>query len=100
MGIKRIVSNLIKAIFIILKGTVKTLSPFPHHTHFTNANETFKKVCLALSQFWSNYLASFQQGNRTSLPPYQKLLCNPQGAPSRRIRVVPEAGLGNTSSTY
>lgn len=55
MGIKRICS--VKAVSIILRNC-EDISPFPHHIHFTNANVTFKEVCLELSSGATNWLHS------------------------------------------
>lgn len=66
-GVKRIldsvVSNLIKAIFIILNGAVKTLSPF---SLLPNTKVNFKKVCLlTLSSGATSFILT---GKHTSAP--------------------------------
>lgn len=73
VGIKGIcdslLSNLIKAIFIMLSGTVKTFLPSPTK-HLTNVNVTFKEIWLAHSEFWSNMFHSDRKTDLCSAPPH------------------------------
>lgn len=115
MGVKRIldsvVSNLIKAIFIILNGAVKTFLPSPT-TYSTNTKVNFKEVCLlTLSSGTRGFIL---KGNITSahppppmasspmstLPPPLRspaVAYNPQGPSPSSFWAFPAGGRGSTS---